>query len=173
MAIDVAMMLNNLSQEVPFLMRLVSATAWFMGVMFTASALYELKVYGMGVSMVAQSSMKKPITYLIVAAALFYLPTSLSIVMVSAFGYDNPLAYTQFPASRGHISQWFESLLRLVQLVGLIAFVRGWVMIARASGQGGQPGQMGKAMVHILGGVFAFNIVGTARVLANTFGVSF
>lgn len=170
--IDIAQMLINLSDTVPTLMNLVAAAAWVMGIFFGYAAIYHLKAYGYGMTMMTQQTgLKQPVTYLIVAVALIWLPTMLSVVMNSTFGYSNPLAYSQFPRSRGDLSMWFIALLRIVQLVGLIAFIKGWVIIARASGQGRQE-TFGKGLVHLLGGIAAFNIVGTARMLANTLGVS-
>jgi len=56
-----------------------------------------------------------------------------------------------------------------IQIIGLVAFVRGWMMIAKSASQGGhQQGGFGKGMMHVFGGVMAINIVSTLNVINET-----
>ncbi len=77
--------------------------------------------------------------------------------MASLFGGDSELG---------------NALVIIIQTIGLYAFARGWVLIARGAGQGQQPGNTGKGLMHIFGGILAVNIVGTVEMINNTlFGV--
>ncbi len=66
--------------------------------------------------------------------------------------------------------QAFYALVRLVQIVGLIAVIRGLLILMRLSGQA-QPGTFGRAMTHIVGGTLAMNIVGFNQIVFNSFGI--
>ena len=60
------------------------------------------------------------------------------------------------------------SLAIIIQVVGLVAFLRGWLLIARSSSQGQGAGNIGKGLMHVFGGVMAMNIIGTLEVFQNT-----
>jgi intracellular multiplication protein IcmC len=62
-----------------------------------------------------------------------------------------------------------EDMVLFIQIIGLVAFIRGWMMIAKSASQGGhQQGGFGKGMMHIFGGVMAINIVSTLNVINQT-----
>ena len=61
-----------------------------------------------------------------------------------------------------------SSLALLIQVIGVFAFVKGWVMIARSASQGQPPGGTGKGLMHVFGGILAMNIVATLQVVNNT-----
>lgn len=174
MAIDVSQMLINLGESIDPIYRMVTGGAYLLGILFAFKALYQLKIYGeLRTMMSSQTSLKEPLSYLLVAGIFIYLPTGFQMVMMSTFGYDNPLAYSSWPSEGGiDLSPTAVVVLRIVQLVGVIAFVRGWILMAKSSGQGGG-GAFGKGLVHVLGGVAAMNIVGAAVIVSNTLGVSF
>ena len=72
----------------------------------------------------------------------------------------------------GQDSTFGAVIALVVQVIGVIAFIRGWVLIARSASQGQPPGGTGKGIAHVFGGIMAMNIVGTLQVVNNTlFGV--
>ncbi|NKB46539.1 MAG: type IV secretion protein IcmC [Legionellales bacterium] len=174
---DAVQMLTNLASVQPNLYKLVTGAAYVIGLAFIFRALYHLKIYGeLRTMMASQTGLKEPLAYLFVGTMLLYLPTGFSTVMQTAFGYDNVLAYTDWRTTSGSITgPGGVAILRLVQLVGAIAFVKGWMILARSAGQGGgaQGNTTGKGLTHIFGGVAGMNIVGTANVISSTLGVSF
>lgn len=171
---DVAQMLVNLSAAYDPIMKMISGGAYTMGAAFAFMGIYQLKEYGEARTMMSsQTSLKAPLTYLIVAAVLVYLPTAVDILMMSSFGNTgSPLTYSTAGGSALVPADVTYAVLRLVQIVGLIAFIRGWVLLAQASKQGAQPA-LGKALTHIIGGILAINILGTKDVIGATFGVTF
>lgn len=167
--------LTHLAGSIDQVYTMVTGAAYVIGISFAFKALYSLKVYGeLRTMMASNASVKEPLTYLIVAAVFIYLPTGFGIIMSTTFGYKNVLAYSQLPSSFDlDESNGGFALLKLLQLIGVIAFVRGWVLLARSQGQGAQPGGMGKGLTHVFGGVLLMNIVGTLDVVYNTLGISF
>lgn len=167
--------LKNLAGSIDQVYKLVTAAAYVIGISFAFKAMYSLKVYGEMRTMTASNaSMKEPLTYLFVAGIFIYLPTGFAIVLNTTFGSNNVMAYSQLPSAFDLSgSNGGYALLKLLQLIGVISFVRGWVLLARSSGQGQQPGGFGKGLTHIVGGVFLMNIIQTLNIVYNTLGISF
>lgn len=170
-----ANVLYNIATNLAPVQNLITGMAYLIGLMFAFKALYSLKVYGEARTMMsANTSVKEPIIYMIVAAVFIYFPTGMDIMLMSTFGSTNILTYPVNSSNQtintlfGSGSSVGWSLRIIFQTIGLIAFVRGWVLVARSGSQGQQPGGMGKGLVHIFGGILAINIVGTIEIINNT-----
>lgn len=170
--------LVNLANSLGPVYKMVTGAAYVMGIAFAFKALYALKVYGEARTMMSgNTSMKEPLTFLFIAGIFIYLPTGFAVVMNSTFGYANVLSYSEASSgATGAMGFLFGSgnaafgnaLMFIIQVIGVIAFVRGWIIIGRSAGQGQQPGGATKGLTHIIGGVLAMNIVGTMQVVTNT-----
>ena len=60
----------------------------------------------------------------------------------------------------------------IVQLVGVIAFIRGLMMLTKL-GQGGQQASFGKVAAHIIGGVFCIDMYDFLQAVFATLGLEF
>jgi len=156
--------------------RLITGAAYLMGLAFAVKALMSLKELGESRAMMSgKASIKEPLIFFIVAAMLVYLPSGFQMLMNTTFGYSNVLAYAPVNSNNSTLDILFgqdsavgASLAIIIQTIGLIAFVRGWVLIARSASSGQPPGGTGKGMVHVFGGILAMNIVGTLQIINNT-----
>lgn len=176
--------LNNIAASMAPIQRMVSGFAYVMGLAFVMKAIIALRQYGESKSMMSSNAnMKEPLVYLLVGAMFIYFPTGLAVLLNTTFGTSTGgtiLEYAPSESSNTLLSVMFgsnsmvgESITIIIQTIGIIAFVRGWVLIARASGHGQQPGGTGKGMVHVFGGLLAMNIVLTLQIINNTiFGTS-
>jgi hypothetical protein len=63
-----------------------------------------------------------------------------------------------------------QAVLRFIQLIGTISFIRGWVHLTHVSNPNGRS-TMGKAVTHIVAGLLAVNIEGTREMLQASFGI--
>lgn len=167
--------LTNIANTVAPIERLVTGAAYLMGVGFAFKAIACLKQHGEGRSAQQGSSLKEPLVYFMVAAALIYFPTALAVLLKTSFGSSSVLSYTSINTQNptlnhlfGPSSQVGRSLSLIIQLIGLIAFIRGWVLISRSATHGQAPGGTSKGIMHIVGGILAMNIIGTLEVLNNT-----
>jgi intracellular multiplication protein IcmC len=155
---------------------MLTGAAYLIGIAFTFKALASFKHYGESrTSMSGNASMKEPLTYLVVGALLLYFPSTLEVFLQTTFGYSNILQYAPINSSNAAIDTIFGSgsavgqpIAIIVQVIGLTAFVRGWVLVARASSSGQPPGGTGKGLIHVFGGILAMNIVGTIEMIDNT-----
>lgn len=167
--------LNNLALSVDQLYKMVTGAAYVMGCSFLFKAFYTLKVYGEARTMMASSaSIKEPLTYLIIAGAFIYMPTGVDVLLNTTFGETNILSYEELPSGMNlTVANGGIALLRILQLIGITAFVRGWILVGRSQAQGSQPGTLGKGITHIFGGILLMNIVATINILYNTLGIQF
>lgn len=175
--LEQADVLKNLAESLLDIQHLISGAAYVMGIGFIFKAIYALKAYGEGRTMTSSNaSMKEPLVYLLVGAILLYLPTAVDVVLATTFGANAQiLAYAPINSKSSQIQGLFGAgspvgrpLTMLIQVIGLIAFIRGWVLIARASSQGQQPGGTGKGLMHVFGGIIALNIIKTMEVINAT-----
>lgn len=170
--------LTNIAANLGPVEKLITGLAYILGITFAVKAIFSLRSLGESRAMSSShSSLKEPLIYLFVAAILIYFPSTFKLLMNSTFGYSSVLAYAPIQSSNSTIDSLFgqgstvgRPLTVIIQTIGLIAFVRGWVLIARAGSQGQHaPGQgVGKGMVHVFGGILAMNIVGTLQIINNT-----
>jgi len=168
--------LNNLSNSILPVERMITGGAYLIGCAFLFKAIYSLKVYGEARTMMSNNaSIKEPLIYLLVGAVFIYFPTSFEMLMQSTFNYNTVLQYAPVDSGNSALDKLFgtgsvvgKPLTMLIQVIGLVAFVRGWILIARSASHGQPPGGTGKGLVHVFGGILAINIVGTLTVINNT-----
>ncbi|KTC97377.1 IcmC (DotE) [Legionella geestiana] len=176
---DQANVLVRLAENLLPIERLLTGGAYVMGIAFAMKAVLALKSMGESRGMGGSNAMKEPLVYFMVAAVFVYFPTAMQVFMNTTFGYSNPLSYAPIDtgASGGGsiIDSMFgsgsaigEPLTIIIQVIGLVAFLRGWILIARTASSGQPPGGTGKGMVHVFGGILAINIVGTLRMISAT-----
>lgn len=171
-----ANILTNIANSLVPVQRLITGGAYLIGCAFLFKAIYSLKVYGEARTMMSShTSIKEPVVYLMVGAIFIYFPTAFAMLMQTTFGYQNVLQYAPINSSNQTLDFLFGNgsvvgrpLTIIIQVIGLVAFVRGWVLIARSASQGQPPGGTGKGLVHVFGGILAINIVGTINMINNT-----
>jgi len=171
--------ITNVANSMKPIQRMVTGAAYLIGVLFIVKAIISLKAFGESKTMMSSShSFKEPMVFLVVGALLLYFPTLVQVLLNTAFGnseYAQILAYGPISSGSSAINTLFgessalgAALTVIIQTIGLIAFVRGWVIIAKSASQGQQAGGFGKGMVHVCGGILAMNIIGTLQVINNT-----
>ena len=164
----------NLANSLIPVENLLRGAAYLIGIAFAIKALMVLKSHSESRSQ-SGGGPTEPLMYLFVATMLIYFPSGFQMLMNTTFGYSNVLAYapnnSQMPminAIFGQNSPMGQALTIIIQLVGLISYIRGWLLIAKSGSAGQQPGNVGKGITHIFAGVLAMNIIGTLQVISNT-----
>jgi intracellular multiplication protein IcmC len=167
--------LSNLAQSLIPVQRMVTGAAYVIGLTFAIKALMTLKAHADNRSQMSSGGLKEPLLYFLVSAMLIYLPSGFEVLMNTTFGYSNVLAYAPVSTHSTLLDSLFgagsglgQTLTIIIQTIGVIAFVRGWVLIARSATQGQGQGGVGKGITHVFGGILAMNIVGTMEIINNT-----
>lgn len=162
-------MIANFGSSLSGIWRLVTGASYLLGIVFIFRGVYQLKLYGdLRTMMSTQTNFKATLMLFFVGAVLLFYQPATEMIMMSSFGTSNatPIGYSNSPLGLGAS---VRVVLKFVQIIGFVSFIRGWIYFTQAN-QGGQ-NHFGKAITHIVGGILAINIEGTADVLKASFGV--
>jgi len=129
--------------------------------------------------------------YMMVGSVLIYIAGAYDIIMGSVFGnlVSTPFANGEinfgssgigtdlfgYASANGIGDQWSQfsnTLLLFVQLIGFLSFIRGWFIIAGTAQQSQQGATMGKGLTHIIGGVLAINLTTVVSILRYSAGIN-
>lgn len=188
-AADFGTVLANLRNIINPLTILVLTVSFTIGMILIFTALTKMKKFGQGMTMYAQpGEFAGPLTYLIVGAVLIFLPTSTDYLMNSLFdgasrfitqsgtniNYQamgrgaSLLSYTGSAGIAQHWADLANTLVMFIQFLGFLSFVKGWLILAKSTQPGHQPGAMSKGLTHVIGGIVLINFVGAVNILKNT-----
>jgi len=175
---DIGAMISNLAATASSLQQLVVACSYLIGVGLIVKGIMKFKSFGHGMNQqTPPGEAFAPLLSIIVGSILIYIPSILNTSLTTVFGTPTPgsasslLSYSSAISSNAQWSRLGEIMINYFQLVGLVAFIRGWLILSKISNQSGQE-TVGKALTHIIGGIMLINLVGTIQMLAATFGFS-
>lgn len=154
--IDLTTILGNISQSLLAVESLAAGLGYMVGILFVMSGVVKLtKVHKH-----SREKASTPVVYILGGTALIYLPSTLQIFTNTVFGQTNILQYTTYSAY-----SVYDAIRIMVQVSGVIWFVRGIVLLVHASEPGQQHGK--KGMMFVLAGIIAVNFDYTVNA-ANT-----
>lgn len=160
----------RLSQNMPELVRTLTSFAYIIGTYFVILGVIEMKHFGESRGMMSQEhGLKKPLLYFFVGAALIYLPSSIKTGTDTLWGGANSLAYV--PEVGNAFSELRGNAFVILQFIGLVAFIRGLVIMTQLGGHGGQPGTFARGMTHIIGGILCINMYDTVNMILVSLGM--
>ena len=161
--------LTNIAAQIPALTSLLAAIVIILGIVFIVAGLIKLKHAGEQRSMMAQHGVMGPFLYLLVGSLLLFLPSTIQVT-TSTF-WSTPCSYC-YPTSAGSpFTSFFQVVYAVVNFVGLIAFVRGLVILSHL-GEQSQHGKLAQALTHIIGGIICINIGSFVQMIFATLGLN-
>lgn len=161
-------MILNFATQLPSLFRMVTAFAYVLGFWFVIHGIMLLKHAGeMRTQMSHEHHLSKPIAYIAAGTALIYIPSTVQVGLSTFWTNPNPYGYLQM---QGQWFQFINVLFMIVQFVGVIAVIRGLIILKDFGGHG-QQGGIGKGLTHIIGGLFCINIYQFVQVVFASFGL--
>ncbi|SRR5579883_2401833 len=170
---DAVTMLENFAKSIPDLMMFVTALAYVMGMWFIVKGLLSLKQYGESRTQgSSQHELKGPMIYLFVGAALLYLPTTVMYSTNTFWITTTPYAYQDALDQTDPWQDLIYTVFQVVELIGVIAFIRGLIILTHLGQGSAQPGSFGRAMAHIIGGIFCINIYFFIQTILNTLSLA-
>ena len=146
---------------------------YIVGIVMIFSGVNKLKRLGHRTAfMNVDSGVTGPLTMLAIGAALIFMPSFLVVLNKSIWGSPdiadlNELAYT---LDDDGMEAKLRPVVMIIQFIGLVAMLRGFLILTKVTGQGAQPGTISKGVIHIFGGIMAVNITKTVGIAINTFG---
>lgn len=166
----------NLSGAFDNIQMLVVAISYVIGAFFVVKGVMMFKVLAtQTLSSAQKGDVAGPLVHILIGAVLIYLPSTVTTSLVTIFDTSTTSAASELIGyqSLSGVEQWQAISVVVIQytkLIGLIAFIRGWVILSKMAGAGNQPGSVGKGMIHVIGGILLINIVDTFNLLAQTLG---
>lgn len=174
MAVDFFTALENLSKTFSAISFLVVTIAQIIGVVLVFRGIAMYKIFAtQSLSSAQRGELAGPFVHVVVGAILIYVGSSIDVSIETIFGSTASEGDIKAYLPPGTDEKWQALLAVLVKyfkLVGLLAFVKGWIILSKMGHAGSQPGSMAKGLTHIVGGILLMNLVDTMRLLACTFG---
>jgi intracellular multiplication protein IcmC len=167
---DLAGVLQSVQSNLPPVFRMLVATTFVLGIWFMTDAIFRLKKYGQARTMMStNASMAKPIILFLIGLGLLYFPTLIDVSIQTVWNYGSS-SVLRYPDQPTMWQAFVNPIIDLIRVFGLLAFIRGMVILTRLAHESPQPGSLGKGLMHITGGIMAINIVGTIDIIKGTFG---
>ena len=155
---DMASVVRNISIQIDPIKNFLMVLSYVIGVGLCVVAIMKLKKYGTKTAfMHVEMTLLGPFLQFFIGVGLFYLPTFLSSLNQTVWQDVSTVEITVGYESES-AENYIAPVLGIIQIIGLIAFLRGWVQISRATNAGNQPGVVSKALTYIIGGLLAINI---------------
>jgi len=140
--------------------------AMALGLSLFLGGLFKLKKYGeMRTFMSTQMSLSRPLGMLIGGVALLCLPLVTSTLLSAIWGTSSLIAYPVVPNPQAQ--EIIFGIILTIRLVGVMGVMRGIILLSRAGGEQSQPGSIGKAVLHLVGGLMCLNIMSVWNIFDN------
>ena len=128
------------------------ALCYVLGIVFIATAILKLKAYGqLSCYVLDHASMVHRLAYLMVGAGLLFVPTLLDMMTMTvwAYGFESVQGY---PDEGNNFADIMVPIVKIIQVIGLVAFMRGWMIMLKLGSQGAPPGTLRKGLAYMIGG---------------------
>ncbi len=167
MAADITSILEHLGESIDPVTSAVQVIAYLVGFMMVWQSIKKLKtIADQRAKYTTHGKMFIPLAYFLGGVSLFFLPTMVDIAKNTFFGVGSPIAYDNWVEQlREKYGDGSIIVPRLVQLAGLIWFIRGIVLLSQSSEPGVQHGS--KGLVFLVAGILAVNIHYTYELMAK------
>jgi hypothetical protein len=152
---DLITILGNLSQSLVPVEKLITGSAYVLGIFLVFSGLTRLKQLS---ESHGREKMFHAVGFFVAGALLIFIPSTIKVIANSTFGTGNVLEYVQF-----NRLNFFTVMGVIIQVVGLFWAVRGAIMIITASQPGKQEGMRG--VMFLVAGILAIHFDNTVAVL--------
>jgi intracellular multiplication protein IcmC len=167
---------KNLLPSLFDLEKLITASSYIIGISLIFKGVMTLKQVGEHrTHMSPHHTLKEPMFYFLSGSFLLFLPTGIKVFLITTFGTDNIMSYSDINSANPFINSitssadFTHTLVLIIQLIGLISFIKGWMIISKSGGQSGhQQGGFAKGVMHIFGGILALNVVQSLNIISNT-----
>lgn len=152
---DLITILGNVAQSLVPIQKLISGTAYLLGLIFVIISLGKFR------KLAGSHSGEQPfpaIAYLAGGMMLIFLPTTISIFANTTFGTGNVLAYVKF-----NKINFMTVMGIIIETVGIFWAIRGCIMMISAGRPGEQEGL--KGLVFLIAGILAIHFDNTIAFL--------
>jgi intracellular multiplication protein IcmC len=167
---DAAAMLMHFTGTLPDFMRLVTASAYVLGMWTVTQGIMALKQYGeQRTQYSSHASLKAPLIQFTVGTCLLYLPSSVTIGLNTFWSDPTPYAYLQEATDQWHMT--IQGGFMVVQLIGVISFIKGLLVLNKLGGAGAQHDAFSRGLTHMIAGALCMNLYDFLGAVNSTVGL--
>jgi hypothetical protein len=162
-------MWTSFATSIPQLESMVVGFAYVLGIAFIFHAIGQFHdLADRYTKHSVKGGMFEPMAYLLSGSILLWLPSWLPVFEATIFGTDSPLAYSSAVVSNMPLLQNMSNyaVTETLELVGIVFFVRGVVLMALSSAPGTQHGTRG--FIFMVAGVLSVNFPATFSLIQDT-----
>lgn len=171
---DIGNLPDILTQNLGIIADIMQTLSILIGLSLFIAGLFQFKKYGeMRTMMSSQMSISAPLMTLISGIAMLCSPLIMGTMLVSFWGVTGATDLPYDGSTSSGWTQYIQPVLMLVRLVGVYAFMRGFVMAAKTGSGHASPGTTGKVFVHIFAGILCVHIMGTIQLIESILGFNF
>jgi intracellular multiplication protein IcmC len=155
----------------------LSALSIIMGIFLVFRGLVKASKFGQE----RATSIPQILGHVFIGTILYTVGTSMNMIMSTVFGDGNIFGSntvlsaisTDVAGNTQPFQNAVYAALTFFQLIGMIAFIRGWLILKDSVDHSGQGNKLAQGLTHIVGGVLAVNIYRFLEVMDTTFGTGF
>lgn len=163
-----SIMLHNLG----VLANIFDYVAILMGLGLFLGGLFKLKRYGeMRTFMSHQMTIWAPLAMIFGGVMLLMLPVTVTSSLAAFFGPGQTLPISYHGETTHDIDAYIPVVNAFIRLIGIGAIIRACTLFSRTGQVGGQPGILGKALLHLFGGILCVHIMGTVSLVKYLFDI--
>ena len=167
-------MLQNLDRSMPGIGQFLLGLCYLMGLGFVVSAVWRLKKFGHRTAfMHTETGIIAPLVLFLMGVLLLYTPGLFKIFNYTLFAntdFQN-ISDWQSQHTGGKWMPVISPMLQLIQVIGLVSFIRGWLVLSRATNAQSQPGNVSKGIVYVISGILAMNVTRTIDLITTSLGL--
>lgn len=158
---DMVSVLNHLMIQSSAIFNLMISFCYLAGAGFVTKGIYDFKVYGeQRTSASQQTTIRVPLTHILVGMGFLYTPSMISILSNSVMGQSTViLAYLDPNSVNAAAGTWGSvevAVVTLLQVCGLVSYIKGFFILSHT--QAGAGGGWGKGLTHVFSGLLLLNL---------------
>ncbi len=166
--------LINVSNNIPQLITLLNGLCVIIGIAFIMMAFFKLKHLADFRNMMSgQQEVGKSIMLIVLGSVFLWMPFILKAMTYTMFGMSIGQLQSTYPTSLYGNNMYLPAFFRLMQVVGLISFIRGWLILSSMYKGQAQHGTVGKAITHLIAGLLLFHLTAAIKIFEKSIGGSF
>ncbi len=170
---EVGQILINLSKDFPNILRWLNGLSMAIGLTFLLLAFFKLKHLADFRTMSGgQQDIGKAFMLIALGAIFLWMPFIINVMTYTFFGSTVGQLRSKYPIEAAN-RQYYVAFFQMMMVIGLISFIRGWLILSHMAKGQSQPGTMGKAITHIIAGLFLYHLQAVMKILEASMGTTF
>lgn len=166
--------LINIQKDFPDILSWLSGLCTVIGIAFILLAFFKLKHLADFRTMSGgQQDVGKAFILLALGAIFLWMPFMLNIMTYSLFGNSITGLREKYAITGDSNYEYKRAFFQMMMIIGLISFIRGWLILSSMAKGQSQPGTIGKAITHIVAGLFLYHLLAVIRIFEASVGQTF